>query len=149
MLKTTCRQYQQCTKVQTMLKNNLISLLDTAFLGRKPLCFTSPTRADGSEKWVDFISAFWHCECVCELSEKAFTAKYQKWCKRHGYNFSQDKALDIYTSACGHFSVMPRTILQRFWWNRRYPSSRPLPLRWPRSGMKCSPWRHRCRSTPL
>ena len=84
MLKTTCRQYQQCTKVQTMLKNNLISLLDTAFLDANRL-FTSPTRADGSEKWVDFISAFWHCECVCELSEKAFTAKYQKWCKRHGY----------------------------------------------------------------
>lgn len=107
MLKTTYRQYQQCTKVQTMLKNNLISLLDTAFLDANRL-FTSPTRADGSEKWVDFISTFWHCECVCGLSEKAFTAKYQKWCKRHGYNFSQDKALDIYTSACGHFSVMPK-----------------------------------------
>ena len=107
MLKTTCRQYQQCTKVQTMLKNNLISLLDTAFLDANRL-FTSPTRADGSEKWVDFISTFWHCECVCGLSEKAFTAKYQKWCKRHGYNFSQDKALDIYASACGHFSVMPK-----------------------------------------
>ena len=107
MLKTTYRQYQQCTKVQTMLKNNLISLLDTAFLDANRL-FTSPTRADGSEKWVDFISAFWHCECVCGLSEKAFTAKYQKWCKRHGYNFSQDKALDIYASACGHFSVMPK-----------------------------------------
>ena len=107
MLKTTYRQYQQCTKVQTMLKNNLISLLDTAFLDANRL-FTSPTRADGSEKWVDFISTFWHCECVCGLSEKAFTAKYQKWCKRHGYNFSQDKALDIYASACGHFSVMPK-----------------------------------------
>ena len=107
MLKTTYRQYQQCTKVQTMLKNNLISLLDTAFPDANRL-FTSPTRADGSEKWVDFISTFWHCECVCELSEKAFTAKYQKWCKRHGYNFSQDKALDIYASACGHFSVMPK-----------------------------------------
>ena len=107
MLKTTYRQYQQCTKVQTMLKNNLISLLDTAFPDANRL-FTSPTRADGSEKWVDFISTFWHCECVCGLSEKAFTAKYQKWCKRHGYNFSQDKALAIYASACGHFSVMPK-----------------------------------------
>ena len=107
MLKTTYRQYQQCTKVQTMLKNNLISLLDTAFPDANRL-FTSPTRADGSEKWVDFISTFWHCECVCGLSEKAFTAKYQKWCKRHGYNFSQDKALYIYASAFGHFSVMPK-----------------------------------------
>ena len=23
-------------------------------------------------------------------------AQYQKWCRKHGYNFSEDKALDIY-----------------------------------------------------
>mgnify|MGYP002250988837 FL=1 len=40
---------------------------------------------------------------------KAFTAKYQKWCKKHGYNFSEDKALDIYASAFAHFGVMPKT----------------------------------------
>ncbi len=76
-----------------MIKNNLISLLDTAFPDANRL-FASPTRADGSEKWVDFVAAFPHCECVCGLSEKAFAAKYQKWCKKHGYNFSQDKALE-------------------------------------------------------
>lgn len=108
MLKTCYRQYQQYSKVQTMLKNNLISLLDTAFPDANRL-FTSPPRADGSEKWVDFVATFWHCECVCGLSKKAFTAKYQKWCRKHGYNFSQDKALDIYASACGRFGVMPKT----------------------------------------
>lgn len=108
LLKNCYRQYQQYAKVQTMLKNNLISLLDTAFPDANRL-FSSPPRADGSEKWVDFIATFWHCECVCGLPEKAFTTKYQKWCKKHGYNFSQDKALDIYASACGHFTVMPKT----------------------------------------
>ena len=108
MLKNCYRQYQQYSKVQTMLKNNLISLLDTAFPDANRL-FTSPPRADGSEKWVDFVATFWHCECVCGLSEKAFCTKYQKWCKKHGYNFSRNKAFDIYTEACGHFSVMPKT----------------------------------------
>ena len=108
MLKNCYRQYQQYSKVQTMLKNNLISLLDTAFPDANRL-FSSPPRTDGSEKWVDFVAAFWHCGCVCGVSEKAFTTKYQKWCKKHGYNFSEDKALDIYASACGHFSVMPKT----------------------------------------
>ena len=108
MLKNCHRQYQQYSKVYTMLKNNLISLLDTAFPDANRL-FSSPPRADGSEKWVDFVAAFWHCECVCGLSEKAFVTIYQKWCKRHGYNFSQDKALDIYAEACGHVSVMPKT----------------------------------------
>ena len=91
-----------------MLKNNLISLLDTTFPDANRL-FSSNLRADGSEKWVDFVAAFWHCECVCSCSEKAFTTKYQKWCKKHGYNFSKEKALDIYASACGHFGVMPKT----------------------------------------
>ena len=91
-----------------MLKNNLIALLDTTSSDANRL-FTSPARADGSEKWVDFVAAFWHCECVCGLTEKAFAAKYQKWCKKHSYNFNQDKALGIYASACGHFSVMPKT----------------------------------------
>ena len=43
MLKTCYRQYQQYSKVQTMLKNNLISLLDTAFPNANRL-FTSPPR---------------------------------------------------------------------------------------------------------
>ena len=102
MLKSCYRQYQQYSKVRTMLKNNLISLLDTAFPDANRL-FTSPPRADGSEKWVDFVAAFWHCECVCGLSEKAFTAKYQKWCKKHGYNFSEDKALHKTFGRTGHF----------------------------------------------
>lgn len=108
MLKNCYRQYQQYSKVQTMLKNNLISLLDTAFPNVNRL-FTSPPRDDGSEKWVDFVATFWHCECVCGVSEKTFTSKYQKWCNKHGYRFSRNKAFSIYTEACGHFSVMPKT----------------------------------------
>lgn len=108
MLKNCYRQYQQYSKVQTMLKNNLISLLDTAFPNVNRL-FTSPPREDGSEKWVDFVATFWHCECVCGVSEKAFSTKYQKWCNKHGYRFSKNKAFSIYAEACGHFSVMPKT----------------------------------------
>ena len=108
MLKNCYRQYQQYAKLRTMLKNNLISLLEQVFPDANRL-FTSPRRADGSEKWLDFIAAFWHCNCVSCLTERAFTLKYQKWCKKHGYNFSEDKALDIYASACGHVCVMPKT----------------------------------------
>lgn len=107
MLKNCYRQYQQYSKVQTMLKNNLISLLETAFPNANRL-FLSPPRADGSEKWVDFVADFWHCECVCGLSEKAFISKYQKWCKKRGYNFSQAKASSVYAEASGYISVMPK-----------------------------------------
>jgi transposase len=89
-----------------MQKNNLVSLLDTTFPDANRL-FTSPPRVDGSEKWVDFVTDFWHCECVSKLSKKAFTTKYQKWCKKHGYNFNEEKAHGIYTEASSHLGVLP------------------------------------------
>ncbi len=107
LLKNCYRQYRQHSKVQTILKNNLISLLDMAFPNANRL-FNSPARADGSEKWVDFAAEFWHCECVCERFEKAFVNKYQRWCRKHGYNFSEEKAHAIYDEASGHIGVMPK-----------------------------------------
>lgn len=53
LLKNCHRQYRQYSKVQTMLKNSLISLLDMTFSNVDRL-FNSPARADRSEKWVDF-----------------------------------------------------------------------------------------------
>ena len=108
LLKNCYRQYRQYSKVQTVLKNNLISLLDTVFPNVNRL-FSSPIRGDGSEKWVDFVAEFWHCRCVSEKSEKAFTNKYQRWCKKHGYNFSVAKAHTIHTEASGHIGVMPKS----------------------------------------
>ena len=107
LLKNCYRQYQQYSKVQTMLKNNLISLLDTTFPDVNRL-FRSPARADGSEKWVDFVAEFWHCRCIYERSEKVFINKYQRWCRKHGYNFSEEKACDIYSEASRHIGVMPK-----------------------------------------
>ena len=108
LLKNCYRQYRQYSKVQTVLKNNLISLLDTVFPNANRL-FSSPIRGDGSEKWVDFVAEFWHCRCVSEKSQKAFTNKYQRWCRKHGYNFREAKAHTIYTEASGHIGVMPKS----------------------------------------
>ena len=44
MLKICYRQYQQYSKVQTMLKNNLISLLDTTFPDANRLVYQSAPR---------------------------------------------------------------------------------------------------------
>ncbi len=61
------------------------------------------------KKWVDSVAEFWHCRCVSEPSEKAFTNKYQLWCRKHGYNFSEAKAHAIYEEASGHIGVMPKS----------------------------------------
>lgn len=108
MLKTCYRQYQQYSKVQTILKNNLISLLDTTFPSINRL-FNSPIRSDGREKWLDFVDTFWHCECVSKLSENAFSAKCQKWCQRNGYNFSQTKAQQLHSFARSCITSLPKS----------------------------------------
>ncbi len=76
-LKILNRQYIQYTKIQTMQKNNLISLLDSVFYNANSL-FKSPQRkSDGHEKWVDFVSKFYHVDCVAKLLLSAFKLKFQ------------------------------------------------------------------------
>lgn len=97
-LKIMNHQMSFYQKQQTAYKNNLIALMDETYPGANKF-FTSPKRDDGSEKWVDFIEKFWHADCVCNLSLKSFTENYQKWCKKHGYNFQPDKPAEIYNAS--------------------------------------------------
>lgn len=100
-LKLFSRQYNLYMKNVVALKNNLLALTDKVFPGVNEL-FSSPEKADGHRKWVDFIETFWHCDCISLVSEKAFIERYRKWCKRKGYNFSVAKAVDLYASSCGN-----------------------------------------------
>ena len=108
LLKTYNRQYAQYTKISTMLKNNLIALLDQTFPGVNALFTSPPRKSDGHEKWFEFAKEFWHCQCICALPEKRFIERYRKWCKKAGYNFSQAKAEDIYIESCGHINTLPK-----------------------------------------
>lgn len=111
-LKTLNRQYSLYTKNKTALKNNLIALLDQTYPGGNAL-FTSPVREDGHQKWVDFATTFWHVDCVCTLSLNAFTERYHKWCKRHGYSFCSVKAAEIYDASKERIALLPKDALTK------------------------------------
>ncbi len=111
-LKTLNRQQGLYSKTKTMMKNNLIALLDQTYPGVNDL-FDSPVRRDGSQKWVDFATVFWHVDCVRNMSLAAFTERYRKWCKRHDYNFSQNRAIEIYTKAQDLVAMLPRDTLTK------------------------------------
>ena len=106
-LKTMNRQFSFYTDQKTAMKNNLIALLDQTFPGANDF-FDSPARSDGSQKWVDFVYTYWHVDCVRGKSLSAFTEHYRSWCKRKGYNFSADKAEEIYRVAADLIAVFPR-----------------------------------------
>ena len=95
-LKVMNRQYIQYTKLLIMQKNSLIALLDSCFPNANTL-FSSPRReSDGHEKWVDFVIKFPHIDSVAKLSLSAFKCKYQGWCKKNHYNYSEEKASEIH-----------------------------------------------------
>lgn len=106
LLKTYNRQYNQYMKLKVALKNNLISILDQSFAGSNTL-FTSPVRADGHEKWIDFAARFWHCDCVRKYSLNRFTQVYNTWCLNAGYNQSSGKASQLYELAKSQVPTLP------------------------------------------
>lgn len=111
-LKTMNRQFDFYMKHKTAMKNNLIGILDQTYPGVNSY-FDSPAREDGSQKWVDFASCYWHVDCVRKMSSSAFVDHYQNWCKRKGYNFSKAKAEKIYEASKELVSVLPKDNLTK------------------------------------
>ena len=107
-LKIMNRQFGFYMKHKTAMKNNLIGILDQTYPGANTY-FESPARSDGHQKWVDFISTYWHVDCVRSMSQNAFTDHYKKWCRRKKYNFSQSKAEEIYGKAKELVPVLPKS----------------------------------------
>lgn len=97
-LKTLNRQFQLAFKQKTATANNLIALQEQSLPGIRKL-FDSPVRSDGTQKWVDFTHDFCHADCVRGGSQNAFTERYRKWCKRNRYQFSMEKAAEVYALA--------------------------------------------------
>ena len=107
LLKTYNRQYNQYNKLKVMLKNNLISLLDQTFPNANSL-FTSHARKDnGHEKWIDFVLKYPHAERISKKPLSVFSKSYLAWCHKHGYNFSANKAQEIYEFACNCSPSLP------------------------------------------
>lgn len=107
-LKTLNRQFHLASKNRTACSNNLVALLDQSFPGVRGW-FDSPVRKDGSQKWVDFAMTFWHADCVRSVGQAAFAGRYRKWCKRHGYNFSAEKAEQIHREAREMITLVPKS----------------------------------------
>ena len=94
-------------KQKVAAKANLITLLDNTYPGVNKL-FDSPAREDGSEKWVDYAYSFWHVDCVRGIGLKAFTERYQAFCKRHHYIFQADKLEKLFNASKELATVFPK-----------------------------------------
>ncbi len=108
-LKIMNRQYIQYNKLLVMQKNSLIGLLDSCFPNANKL-FSSPQRkSDGHEKWVDFVLKFPHVDSVSKVSLSAFKIKYQSFCRKNHYDYSETKAEEIHACSRTQVSSLPMT----------------------------------------
>lgn len=148
-LKTLNRQFQLASKQRTASSNNLIALLEQSFPGVRK-CFDSPVRSDGTQKWVDFAHAFFHVDCVRKQSLNAFSERYRKWCKRHGYFFKQANAEEVYTLAKNAVMLAPKSdvtkVLIQEAANQLTSISRSVETYRTETGQKWSALRPCCRS---
>lgn len=106
-LKTLNAQFSFFMKQKVAAKTNLISLLDETYPGVDKL-FNSPVRPDGHEKWVDYAYSFWHVDCVRKAGIKAFTERYQAFCKRYGYNYQKTKPQELFDVSRELVAVLPK-----------------------------------------
>lgn len=111
-LKTLNRQFQLASKQKTATANNLIALQEQSFPGIRKL-FDSPVRSNGTQKWVDFTHDFYHVDCIRNGSQNTFTERYRKWCKRNHYNFSTEKAAEVYALAKSAVVLVQKTSLTK------------------------------------
>ena len=111
-LKIMNRQFSFYMKQKTAMKNNLIGILDQTYPGVNTY-FDSPARSNGSQKWVDFATTYWHVDCVRKMSLNAFTEHYQQWCKRKKYLFSASRAEEIYRTSKELVPVLPKDDLTK------------------------------------
>jgi transposase len=106
-LKTLVRQFNLADKTLSAHYNSLCSTLERVFPGIDGH-FSSPAKANGHQKLVDFVLAFWHNDCVALVSEAKFLEKYRAFCKKNRYCVSVVEAKEIHRTSRQNLTTMPK-----------------------------------------
>ncbi len=83
------------------------------------------------------------------MSLTAFTERYRKWCKRHGYNFSQSSAIEVHTKAEDLIAMLPKDALTKTMIRQAVDALNAVSNLWSSSRLKCALWPPNSRNIPL
>jgi len=109
-LKSFVRQFNFENKTLSAHKNSLGALLERVFPGLDGIFpLSNPAKDDGSLKIADFVTEFWHNDCVSLLTESKFIDKYKKFCQKNRYNFSSSTAKEIYGLSSKNLTSIGKT----------------------------------------
>ena len=105
-LKTLGRQYYFYLKMRVDSLNNLTDLLDQTMPNIKTL-LSNANASKTKSKLCDFVSEFWHYDCIATMTEKRFCTAFDRWAKKKGYRSDEAKALAIYALSMSSIPTMP------------------------------------------
>ena len=148
LLKNCYRQYRQYSKVQTVLKNNLISLLDTVFPNVNRL-FSSPIRGDGSEKWVDLLLNSGIAAALARNPKRSSQTNTSVGAENAATISARKKRTPFTSKPAGTLALCQNPKRQSYSWSRLLLNSERLLLRLLHSNTKCNHWLPCCRNIPL
>ena len=101
------RQYMHYVTVKISCKQNLSCLLERTMPGISSLLESNHTGTAGKDKLLDFVTQYWHYDNITCMSQKAFLNHYHRWTRKHGYYYSERKALSIYETALQAIPSLP------------------------------------------
>ncbi len=104
------RQYYQYNRMNTQCKIRLNNILDRTMPGLRPLFGASYAQVRGKDKLCDFVSAYWHYDCITRMSEVKFIQSYNAWSKKKGYRANEEKAKTIYALARSGIPTLPSNL---------------------------------------
>lgn len=108
-LKLLSRQYFQFITLRIKEKIMLSNLLDQTMPNLDKF-ISSNTINFERDKIVAFANKYWHYDTITKKSENNFLQSYQKWAKKEGYQFNQEKASQLYSHAKNSITTLSSKI---------------------------------------
>lgn len=108
-LRFLSRQYYQLLSLRIKEKVTLANLLDETMPGIERIVLANTLTFD-RDKLVSFAYKYWHYDTILKMSENKFIENYEKWTKKEGYQFKDEKARMIYTHAKNSITTLPSQI---------------------------------------
>ena len=104
------RQYYQYNRMNTQCKVRLNNILDRTMPGLRPLFGASYAQVRGKDKLCDFVSVYWHHDCITKMSKTKFVQSFNAWTKKKGYRANSEKAKQIYALARAGIPTLPSNL---------------------------------------
>ena len=148
LLKNCYRQYRQYSKVQTVLKNNLISLLDTVFPNANRLFQAQSVETGVKSGWILLLN-FGIAAASARSPKRRSQTNTSVGAKSMATISAKQRRMPFTKKPAGTLVSCQSPKRRGCSWNKLYSNSGQLLRRLLLSSRKCNHWLPRCQNIPL